>query len=88
MYFAGVNQEGIHRCDLEGEGGTSGHVGKINVVGNTYGPKIVQVTRPLCRVWNTTALIYARLWDTENGREEEEEREGKIDRMFYQFLKK
>ena len=47
MYFAVVNQEGIRRCDLEGEGGTSGHVGKINVVGNTYGTKIVQVTRPL-----------------------------------------
>ena len=27
--------------------------------------------RPLCRVWNTTALIGARLWDTEAGQEEE-----------------
>ena len=50
-------------------------------MGTTAGPRIVEVTqygqsivslRYLRRVWNTTVLLCARLWDTDTGREEED----------------
>ena len=46
--------------------------GYIIVHVNKWGHSLVSL-RPLCRVWNTTALLCARLWDMVSGNEEEEE---------------
>ena len=45
--FLGVDQEGIHRSNLEGVwgGGALGHVGKSNLVDNIYGYIIEHLTK-------------------------------------------
>ena len=66
------------------EGGGGGHQvmwGRVlwrdykiySIVNITKYGQIIVFLRPLYKVWNTTALIYARLQDTDTGQREEEE---------------